>query len=293
MEEIVEKEETQTVGEMLRNARIKQNRTIEEVADDLCIRIFYLEAIENMDFENMPPMPYGLGFVRSYAKLLGLNSDRIVHMYRLVMNGEEEPKVSNENIRSETFAPRLKHFIIGIVGLAVLAIAWSVLPTNTKFEDVSEDTAVVVPEPTIVVEGEEIKDTEEKETEDSVKEEKTIGNAEKADEAKKNVADSVEEKVSEDSKKNEEEKSEEVVLPKMKLVLTGPSWLELRQDKKVLLNGVYNRGYKYDLPSEKGLVITVGRPRNVQFYLDGKLISVATNIKRKNISLDSYFKKQD
>ena len=79
----------------------------------------------------------------------------------------------------------------------------------------------------------------------------------------------------------------------MRIVLTGPSWLELRQGNKVLLNGVYNKGYKYTIPSEKGLIISVGRPLNVQFYLDDNPIKVATNIKRKNLSLDSYFKTQD
>ena len=299
MEDLIENEEVQTIGEMLRNARVKQNKTIDEAADELCIRKFYLNAIENMDFANTPPMPYCLGFVRSYAKLLGLNSDRIAASYKQAMTGEDEPKqqsISGERVSSY---PRLKHVISGILGLALLAVAWSVLPTTSKFEDISEENTAVLPKPVIVAEEDE-KKVEEKAVNKEEKEEKEVKDEEKSEEKTKPAVDEKqvnedkkEEKTEADENKKEDKKVEKAVLPQMKIELTGPSWLELRQGKKVLLNGVYNKGYKYSVPSEKGLIITVGRPRNVRFYLDDKPITVATNIKRKNISLDTYIKTQD
>ena len=304
MEDLIENEEVQTIGEMLRNARVKQNKTIDEIAEELCIRKFYLNAIENMDFANTPPLPYCLGFVRSYAKLLGLNSDRIVASYKQVLTGEDEPHQQNVSGERASSYPRLKHIIFGILGLALLVVAWSVLPTTSKFEDISEENNAVLPEPVIVAEEDEKKveepKVEKKVVAEDIKEAKEAKDEKKSDEKaksatdEKKVKDAKEEKVKTDeSKKEEEKKAEKVVLPQMKVVLTGPSWLELRKGNKILLNGIYNKGYKYDIPSEKGLVITVGRPRNVQFYLDDKPVTVATNIKRKNISLDSYFKTQD
>jgi len=310
VEDITENKEVQTIGEMLKNARIKQNKTLEQVAEELCVREFYLVAIENMDFENMPPVPYGLGFVRSYAKLLGLNSDRIVCSYRQIMTGEEEPKPQSENRHSETSGPRLKHFILGALGLALIAVAWSVLPTTSKFEDISEDSSVTLPTPVIVADDEEkantknVKDKAKKEAsakksaaeddgkdKDKVKDEAKDKKDVKDDKKETKEATAKEDKKEE--KKEDEKKAEKAALPKMRIALIGPSWLELRQGNKVLLNGVYNKGYKYDIPSEKGLIISVGRPRNVQFFLDDKPVQVATNIKRKNLSLDSYFKTQD
>lgn len=286
MEDLTETKEAQTIGEMLRNARTKQNLTIDDVADELCIRKFYLTAIENMDFENMPPMPYCLGFVRSYAKLLGMNSDRIVFSYRQVMTGEEEPVAQHENNHSEASTPHIKHFVLGALGLILLAIAWSVLPTTSKFEDISEESAAVVPEPVIVADEEEQAPAEVKdETENNINDE--------TETAKEQIKEDEPKETAVEEEKKEDKKADAAVLPKMRIVLTGPSWLELRQGNKVLLNNVYNKGYKYEMPSEKGLIISVGRPRNVQFFLDDKPIQVASNIKRKNISLDSYFKTQD
>ena len=85
-------EEAQNVGELLRNTRLKKGKTLGDVSKDLCIRKFYLEAIENMDSKNLPQMPYGLGFVRSYAEYLGLNSARIVQAYRQVAYAEPDRK---------------------------------------------------------------------------------------------------------------------------------------------------------------------------------------------------------
>lgn len=298
MEDLIEKKEVQTIGEMLRNARTKQNKTLEEISEELCIRKYYLNAIENMDFNNIPPMPYGLGFIRSYADFLGLNSDRIVASYRQVMSGETETETNHEERRQEVSSPRLKHIVLGVLGLALLAVAWSVLPTTSKFEDTPEEVLTAVPEPVIVSEEEEkgalTADKEKSETlkdEEKAKPEVQTG-------AEKQLEKETEDKIKEDVKVKEAEKdtlkkSDKAVLPQMKIVLTGASWLELRQGKKVLLNGIYNKGFKYDIPSGKGLVITVGKPGSVQFLLNEKQIQVVTAAKRKNISLDSYFKTQD
>lgn len=297
MEDLIEKKEVQTIGEMLRNARIKQNKTLEEISEELCIRKYYLNAIENMDFNNIPPMPYGLGFIRSYADFLGLNSDRIVASYRQVMSGETEVEPNHEERRQEVSSPRLKHVVWGVLGLALLAVAWSVLPTTSKFEDTPEEMMTAVPEPVIISEEEEKIVLTDDKISDALKDEeknKAENNKSTETQAKKEVENKAKEDVkAKEIEKNDLKKSDKAELPQMKIVLTGASWLELRQGKKVLLNGVYNKGFKYDIPSEKGLIITVGRPRSVQFLLNEKEIQVATAAKRKNISLDSYFKTQD
>lgn len=55
-----QQEDVQTVGEMLRNARLKRSETVSEIADKLYIRKQYITAIEEMDYANIPPVPYGV-----------------------------------------------------------------------------------------------------------------------------------------------------------------------------------------------------------------------------------------
>lgn len=267
MQEDIMDKEVHTIGEMLKNARMSQKKDLEVAAADLCIRKSYLAAIEDMDLEHIPPMPYCLGFVRSYAKYLGLNSDRIVASYRQFLNGEEpiEDDVPEQESVPETAAPHLKHIFFAVLGLSVLLIAWSVLPFSENVEEYKEDTsAEIVSEPIIV--------QEENDTEESV--------------AEKDIEAAEEEKTEE---KEVEEKAE-IPASRLQIVLTGSSWLELKNGAKVLINGIHTRGYKYDIPNEKGWIITVGKPQYVQFYLEGKPVKIVSATQRKNVSLDKFVK---
>ena len=70
------------VGGMLHDARVKKGYKIADIAKELYIRASYLEAIENSCYEDIPEPPYGVGFIRSYAEFLGLNSARIVQLFK-------------------------------------------------------------------------------------------------------------------------------------------------------------------------------------------------------------------
>lgn len=268
MEETNMENETQTVGEMIRNARLKQEKTIGDVSDELCIRKAYVEAIENMDLSQMPQMPYAIGFVRSYADYLGLNSNRIVFLYRKAIVGdaaEEDENIPND----EPSVPNLKHLLISFIGLVAVFVIWTSWPIFDKDTQENNNTQeeTVVPEPEIV-------DSEqtaaEITSEESLAEEKI---AEKED--------------------TEEEKVEKTTVEnvkKVKIVLTGPSWIELKQDGKSLLNGVYRKGFEYELTMGKGQIITVGRHYNVRFYVDGKQTKVLSAIRSRDVKIDEVIK---
>jgi cytoskeleton protein RodZ len=70
------------IGAMLRAAREASGQDIREAARDLRIRHEYLSALENGDFEALPGMTYAIGYVRSYAQLLGLDVERSVALFK-------------------------------------------------------------------------------------------------------------------------------------------------------------------------------------------------------------------
>ena len=55
------------VGHLLKEMRLQKGQKLPDIAKKLCIRKFYLEAIEESRYEDLPPFPYGVGFIRSYA----------------------------------------------------------------------------------------------------------------------------------------------------------------------------------------------------------------------------------
>lgn len=70
------------VGAELRTARENIGWTLPAVAAHLRIRLPYLEAIEEGRIADLPGNAYALGFVRAYAKQLGLDAEEIARRFR-------------------------------------------------------------------------------------------------------------------------------------------------------------------------------------------------------------------
>ena len=288
-------DDAQNVGELLRNTRLKKGKTLGDVSKDLCIRKVYLEAIENLDTKNLPQMPYGLGFVRSYSEYLGLNSARIVQAYRQAAYADEGKEIINEeNAASapEYNGPGLLHICIGLIGIAAVFAIWSGVSSYSQSKQVPEEKEVlesdVVPEPVIIEEND--ASLSEMGIDDAVNNEESSENLQNSEQeasvegAEKKVEETEPEPITEEKT----EDSDATTVPHMQIVLSGPSWLELKQGNKVLLSGIYSKGFKYDVPNEMGFIVSVGRYYNVDFYVDGKLTKIASAMKQTNISLDKY-----
>ncbi len=70
------------IGEVLKRARSRQRIEIQTVEDQTKIRTKYLRALENEEWDVLPGHPYAKGFLRTYAKFLGLDGDALVDEYR-------------------------------------------------------------------------------------------------------------------------------------------------------------------------------------------------------------------
>jgi transcriptional regulator with XRE-family HTH domain len=69
------------IGTTLREARVRRNLTLQQVEEDTKIRVKYVQAMENEDFDLMPGATYVKGFLRTYATYLGLDPDVIIGEY--------------------------------------------------------------------------------------------------------------------------------------------------------------------------------------------------------------------
>ena len=55
------------IGNTLREARVRRNLTLQQVEEDTKIRVKYVQAMENEDFDLMPGATYVKGFLRTYS----------------------------------------------------------------------------------------------------------------------------------------------------------------------------------------------------------------------------------
>lgn len=69
-------------GEMLSSKRESLNLTIEDVCNALKIRRAYINAFEQCNISEYPPVVYVKGFLRSYSKFLDLNGNDIIRLYQ-------------------------------------------------------------------------------------------------------------------------------------------------------------------------------------------------------------------
>jgi cytoskeleton protein RodZ len=68
-------------GAMLRTARIQHNLNVEQVAKELHLDARIVTAMENDDHAALPEPIFVQGYLRSYARLVGLSTDEIVSRY--------------------------------------------------------------------------------------------------------------------------------------------------------------------------------------------------------------------
>lgn len=104
---------------------LKKGLKIADASRDLCIRASYLEAIEAGNYEEIPEPPYGIGFIRSYADYLGLNSARMVQLFK------EETDAASKNSdyyvmepQTEVTAPNKKYLLISLAAVFAVYLGW-------------------------------------------------------------------------------------------------------------------------------------------------------------------------
>src|SRR6476661_5541516 len=71
-----------SVGEMLLNARERKGVDLFRAERDTKIRLKYLTALEDSDYDALPPLVYTKGFLRNYAIYLGLDPEDILARWR-------------------------------------------------------------------------------------------------------------------------------------------------------------------------------------------------------------------
>jgi cytoskeleton protein RodZ len=79
------------IGDILRNARREQGATLADAAAQTRVRETYLAALEEEEFAALGGDVYVKGFLRSYAKYLGLDPEPLLTAYRREHEGADEP----------------------------------------------------------------------------------------------------------------------------------------------------------------------------------------------------------
>ncbi|MFQ5346999.1 MAG: helix-turn-helix domain-containing protein [Rhodothalassiaceae bacterium] len=114
-----------SVGQVLRQARRKAGRSLADIAADLKIREQYLRALERGTYEDLPPVAYAAGFVRSYATLLGLDGRALAQAFRDEVGGEAvTPDLHFPEPIAESRLPGRALLVTGVAAVLMVYFGW-------------------------------------------------------------------------------------------------------------------------------------------------------------------------
>lgn len=132
-------EEGASAGEMLAAARQALELSMEEVASRTNIRTDQIAALEKMNVKALPAPTYTLGFVRTYAQLLNLPVEPMVHRFR---NDAKypEPKTLATNAPKppQDLSPPRQMSVIAVLGIIafIVWVVWQILEASAPQEEV-------------------------------------------------------------------------------------------------------------------------------------------------------------
>ena len=126
------------IGDVFRAAREKAGATRDQVADALHLDVSAIAAIEEGRFEALPMRPYARGYVRNYARLLGIDADDLVERFDAADVGRPEPAATVPRHavarRSEMALRPIAVGYSAIVAVLIAAVA-AVLWTSWRLHD--------------------------------------------------------------------------------------------------------------------------------------------------------------
>jgi cytoskeleton protein RodZ len=138
-----------TIGETLREARMRRHLDIADVESRTKIRAKYLRALENEEFGMLPGPTFVKTFLRTYAETLGLDPHPLVEEYRATHEQRDEadilqtlgPQAAARDRRRR--GPRLgpgSVTVLALVAIVAALVAVGLL-TGDDDTDVSQPTA--------------------------------------------------------------------------------------------------------------------------------------------------------
>lgn len=113
------------IGMALKSAREFRGLTTQDVADATRIRQSYIEAIEDLRFEDLPSRPFTIGYVRAYAGLLGLDAEAAVARFKTDAPDDGAELRAPVGVRRER-DPRLALIFAGGLLVVGAILLWNV-----------------------------------------------------------------------------------------------------------------------------------------------------------------------
>jgi cytoskeletal protein RodZ len=117
----------ESVGEFFRQVRETKGLTVDEVAAKTRIRSDFVKALEDGNFAKLPDQVFARGFVRSYARSLGLDEEDAIHRFvqsagAFYEKQDERERLKVRQVEEERKRQANRKAVAVAIGIAVLTL---------------------------------------------------------------------------------------------------------------------------------------------------------------------------
>ena len=134
-------------GSWLRRQREIRRIPLREIADSTKVSVRYLEALEQDRFDVLPADVFAKGFLREYAKYVGLDPDEVINTFITATAGEEGEQRSTPERGEEAARTRNGGAAVALAVLAAILLVLAGIWYWSRLQGTAEEVppAIVLP----------------------------------------------------------------------------------------------------------------------------------------------------
>jgi cytoskeletal protein RodZ len=112
-------------GEFLRKERELRGITLEEISKHTKVHTRFLEAIEQDDLSVLPAKAFAKGFLRSYARMVGLDEDQVITNFEYCHQSMQPGEYSDTRAKHPSSSSR--HGLVFRILLLIIVLLIAVI----------------------------------------------------------------------------------------------------------------------------------------------------------------------
>lgn len=129
-------------GKRLQNARQSMSLSEQDVARRLHLSVSVIKALEGDDYERLPEPAFVKGYIRNYARLVGVPADEVANLYQQIAAEEQQAPLPVKALQEESVGGK-PVWLYGLAALVAVALIWSFVERSS---DTPDDAAAPVVE---------------------------------------------------------------------------------------------------------------------------------------------------
>lgn len=270
-------------GPLLRSAREAMGWSREQVASRLHLRLTLIAAIESDTYDKHSSPTFIRGYLRTYAKLVGIEESTILEAYK-TLGLEPEPSINMQSFskrtRREASDSRLKIVSwLVILVLAGLLVAWWWQASNRRAAGQEQLAASEITTPaseTVPAEPSELVNPQAPVMEPVVSGATVSGAVSAAVAPVDASSEAVDVSAAQPTEASAAAGTEEGAAPQLKLSFTADCWFEIKDaDGKIVFSGLKKANDELNLEGKEPLKLLVGAPMAIRIQYKGQEIDMS------------------